>query len=324
MNRALVIAVLVSGCGVPETQETNAAGARCDLTLGAYAFEPGRLWKTGAPLDLALDGPGYFQLGTGTAARFVRSGRFALAPDGTLITANGLEVQGVGLQPIVFGPAQVAPVATTRVVIEANLDATTTASATPFDPNNPATSADFSSSVTVIDALGYAVTLDIFYKRTVGGWDWHALRENTEVGTGTMTFDFSGSLTASTQAAAPGMGVAFDFGEGTSGITQFGARSSNNRIEQNGFGSGALEHVDVDVDGRVLGSYSNGQVLELGRVAVVLFAAPNALHQLDGHMLFATAASGDAQVAGAGEAGRGRVMTGALEIAPANPDACWP
>jgi flagellar basal-body rod protein FlgG len=62
----------------------------------------GALNATGNPLDLALDGPGYFQveLPPGGQMAYTRAGNFTLSSDGTLIT-----VQGYALQPPVQIPA---------------------------------------------------------------------------------------------------------------------------------------------------------------------------------------------------------------------------
>ncbi len=62
----------------------------------------GTLNNTGNALDVALDGPGYFQveLPPGGQVAFTRAGNFTLSPDGTLITS-----QGYALQPPLQVPA---------------------------------------------------------------------------------------------------------------------------------------------------------------------------------------------------------------------------
>src|SRR5690606_28887679 len=53
-----------------------------DVTQGA-------LRETGRPLDLALEGPGFFVVLTPEGARYTRAGDFRRAADGTLVTAEG-------------------------------------------------------------------------------------------------------------------------------------------------------------------------------------------------------------------------------------------
>jgi flagellar basal-body rod protein FlgF/flagellar basal-body rod protein FlgG len=55
----------------------------------------GTLEATGNPLDVALEGEGFFVVADeGGATRYTRAGRFAPAADGTLVTPEGFTVQG--------------------------------------------------------------------------------------------------------------------------------------------------------------------------------------------------------------------------------------
>lgn len=68
-------------------------------TAGIYRTdEQGNLQQTGNTLDMAIDGHGWFQitLPDGSTA-YSRDGTFSLAPDGTIVTADGYVVQP-GLQ----------------------------------------------------------------------------------------------------------------------------------------------------------------------------------------------------------------------------------
>jgi len=79
-----------------------ASGAQVGLgvqTAGIYPInEQGNLQQTSNTLDLAIQGNGYFQvtLPSGQTA-YTRDGTFGLAPDGTMVTADGYTVQP-GLQ----------------------------------------------------------------------------------------------------------------------------------------------------------------------------------------------------------------------------------
>lgn len=57
---------------------------------GTYTnFKQGNLRVTQAPLDLALDGPGYFEVSTPAGIRYTRQGSLKVAGDGKLVTADG-------------------------------------------------------------------------------------------------------------------------------------------------------------------------------------------------------------------------------------------
>jgi flagellar basal-body rod protein FlgF len=60
----------------------------------------GALRPTGNPLDVALDGDGWFVVQTPQGVRYTRKGNFTLSRDGTLVTAEGYPVLGDNNQPI--------------------------------------------------------------------------------------------------------------------------------------------------------------------------------------------------------------------------------
>jgi flagellar basal-body rod protein FlgF len=59
-------------------------------------FSAGSLKHTGNPLDLALDGDGFFCIKTEQETQYTRNGNFSLDQDGTLVTMDGLPVLGEG------------------------------------------------------------------------------------------------------------------------------------------------------------------------------------------------------------------------------------
>jgi len=68
----------------------------------ARDFGQGALRTTGSPLDLAIDGPGFFQVRTPQGDRFTRDGRFRTDPSGRLITDSGAAVLDEGGGEIVI------------------------------------------------------------------------------------------------------------------------------------------------------------------------------------------------------------------------------
>jgi flagellar basal-body rod protein FlgF len=66
-------------------------------------FSQGPLQRTEGPLDIAIDGPGFFAVQTPNGERYTRAGNFHLNPQGQLVTNNGQQVLGAG-GPVVFEP----------------------------------------------------------------------------------------------------------------------------------------------------------------------------------------------------------------------------
>lgn len=59
-------------------------------------FSQGSLQQTGNPLDLALEGAGFFAVQAPTGVQYTRNGNFHLTATGTLVSAQGYAVLGTG------------------------------------------------------------------------------------------------------------------------------------------------------------------------------------------------------------------------------------
>lgn len=66
-----------------------------------HDFRQGPVQRTESPLDVAIDGPGFFTVQTANGERYTRGGNFHLNPQGQLVTADGQPVLGAS-GPIVF------------------------------------------------------------------------------------------------------------------------------------------------------------------------------------------------------------------------------
>ncbi|MDD2366569.1 MAG: flagellar basal-body rod protein FlgF [Desulfuromonadaceae bacterium] len=63
-------------------------------------YASGPTTQSGNPLDLAIDGDGFFAVTTPEGTAYTRQGNFRTSADGNLVTADGYPVQGVGGTPI--------------------------------------------------------------------------------------------------------------------------------------------------------------------------------------------------------------------------------
>jgi flagellar basal-body rod protein FlgF len=71
----------------------------------ARDFSQGRERETGNPLDLAIEGEGFFAVESPGGERYTRNGRFSVDESGQLITAHGMAVLTSNGGPIYFSPA---------------------------------------------------------------------------------------------------------------------------------------------------------------------------------------------------------------------------
>ncbi len=70
-------------------QRPSAVSPQARNTLQATDFASGKMVHTGNPLDIAITGPGFFQLNTDDGIAYTRAGSFQRDADGRLVTANG-------------------------------------------------------------------------------------------------------------------------------------------------------------------------------------------------------------------------------------------
>ena len=153
---------------------------------------------------------------------------------------------------------------------------------------------------------------------------------NVRVAHGTQTFDTSGKLTAQTTVIAdndmsffnadPDQVIAFSFGDDTAsggtglkGATQFDAPSSVSKIAQDGYASGALAGVNIELDGKIIGTFTNGERRTLAAVALARFVNNDGLIRRDAGMYAESPDSGQALIGQAGNGGRGSLMGLTLE-----------
>jgi flagellar basal-body rod protein FlgG len=63
-------------------------------------YSQGPLVKTGNKMDVALEGPGFFEIQHGTERRYARTLSLVVTPSGDLQTRNGAKIIGVNKRPI--------------------------------------------------------------------------------------------------------------------------------------------------------------------------------------------------------------------------------
>jgi flagellar hook protein FlgE len=181
-------------------------------------------------------------------------------------------------------------------------------------------------AVTAYDATGTPVNLQLRWAKTDSSAlgsphtdTWNLFYQSNPNATGTQTewvnagtnfvFGANGSLSSPSGSSITLNNVAvgnqsvgnlsFSFGSG--GLTQYastGGTATINDISQNGYAAGQLQSVAVNNNGLVVGTFSNGQNLDLAAVSLSHFNGTNYLKALDGGAYAATNQSGVA-IAGA-------------------------
>ena len=87
---------------------TNAYSVTYPRADGTHTnLSQGPVKKTDNPLDLALDGGGFFVLDTPDGRRYTRDGSFAINDQGELVSRNGFKVMGAGGSSLTIGTERV-------------------------------------------------------------------------------------------------------------------------------------------------------------------------------------------------------------------------
>ncbi len=180
-------------------------------------FTQGSLISTSNPLDLSIDGNGFFQVQDAQGNKFyTRAGNFSVDSAGTIVNPSSLKLQGFQADSsgtilgttgaLVLTTTQEAATATTEVDTALNLNATD--STKTFAISNPTGTSTFSVGVTVFDSVGTAHDLTVYFSKTATNtWQYDVVATSADVTvdasalSGTNSRIFTGSLTFTTSGA---------------------------------------------------------------------------------------------------------------------------
>lgn len=296
------------------------------VKVGAVSqqFTQGNITTTENPLDIAINGDGFFRVSDNGVISFSRNGQFTLDKDGYIVTSSGSRLTGYATNAsgtlmkgspveLNINTSDLAPSATTKIAANLNLDSSEDPidAATTFSPTDP-DSYNNASTVTVYDSLGNSHDVQTFYRKTAANaWTVYAVTDPstspvTTASVGTLAFGSDGALTAATtMPLAPATGIVVASTGATSplnisfdytGTTQYGSKFGVNTLTQDGYASGRLSSFSVDTDGTIVGRYTNGKTSTLGQVVLANFSNPNGLQPLGNNLWAETATSGAALV----------------------------
>jgi flagellar hook protein FlgE len=321
----------------------NQIGIGTQVAAVTPEFTQGTITTTGNPLDVAINGGGFFREVKNGLVTYSRAGEFSLDANGNIVSSTGSQLTGYPANangtissappvPLTLSLAPVAPQATTTASLSVNLNSGSTPipATTTFSPTN-SSSYNSSTSMTVYDSQGNSHTVSYYFVNTAANkWSVYATGDGTQVngaggpGTpvGTLTFNSSGTLTPAadvamnvsmpvTTGAATPLSFAITFP--VASTSQYGAAFAPSANSQNGYTTGQLATFSIGKDGVIAGQYTNGQTLNLGQIALASFTNPQGLIAQGGNQFAQSAASGAPNVGAPGSGSLGSVQSGALE-----------
>jgi flagellar hook protein FlgE len=289
----------------------------------------GAAQRTDNPLDLKIEGEGFFIVNDGTGYKFTRAGAFIIDHAGNLATPGGLKVLGwqtnaeTGeiergeVSPLqIMSPANMYadPAMTEFAYIEGNID-----------KNDPQLLTGVPFTVGLYDSLGYRYTAEFTVQFTnIDPTTGTATNENqytitfndvkdsngNSIGTGAGTVDIefdpaTGKLANTSNQSVTITGLDTDFSEfadleiDLSQLTMFAGKTSLQSVRGNLDGQGAgreagsMASFAVGPDGIISATYTNGETRKLGQIALAQFANPAGLLKVGNNLFQATQNSGE-------------------------------
>ncbi|MDQ1264971.1 MAG: flagellar hook protein FlgE [Bacteroidota bacterium] len=297
----------------------------------------GILETTNRPLDMALQGNGFFVYNLNGQQLYSRAGAVNRDQDGYFVDSNtGAYLKGYNVLTDATGKA--VKDATGANIVNAKLENLRVSPDVISAPNQTqninvsgnlnsaaATGDERKTSITVFDNNGGTKSIGLTFTKTANPNEWGVAADidgnAVALSSATITFNDDGSLNTplTLQVTAANLNTAIgsnafdattpkdititlaDANNLLGGLRQYAGSNTATTDKQDGYQAGYLNALSVDQEGKVWGAFTNGQSEVLGQVAVAQFANQSGLMK-EGDNFFRTAPdSGLAIIGTAGE-----------------------
>ena len=273
----------------------NAIGQGVKLQAAAQQFAQGGIAFTDNPLDLAINGDGFFQLEANGSTVYSRAGNFKLDSSGNVVNNEGFSLMARQADSTGAITGAISPLQLNNAFIDANPTAALSGGVN-FDAREAETDSSWalvagvpvtagynsSTTTTIYDSLGNDHTTSMYFSKldpvtNPNQWNVRTIIDGTLQDTSPVTFNSDGSFNSPASIPItwnPGGGAAAAqaFAIDLTASTQFGSNFSVNSLSQDGYTAGQLLGVDVDDSGAVFARYSNGQSKVVAQVVLANFA----------------------------------------------------
>ncbi|WP_163339249.1 flagellar hook protein FlgE [Desulfopila sp. IMCC35008] len=317
-------------------------------------FTQGTFESTESPLDVAIEGPGFFLLSEpgDDSVYYSKGGAFRFDENGYLMNPEGYRVQGKlydengVLEPgdptdiMVSSRGLIGGNATTEATLTTNLDSTEPIMPIAGFVFDDPTTYNYSSSTQVFDSLGNEHLITSYFNKIANNeWRWsYSYTDDTgavTTGLGAILGDGGPGLTFNTDGimvdpdgatpdviepttgtipgidwlngSEPGQAITITFD-----TTQFNSESAVISQEQNGYGAGEMTGVNIDDEGTVIASFSNGEQIKVAHLVLSTFTNPRGLESIGKNLYKETDNSGGPRT-GLPGVELGKIFTNSLE-----------
>jgi flagellar hook protein FlgE len=327
----------------------DAVGIGTTLAAVSQQFTQGNVSSTGNPMDLAINGAGFFQVSNGSnQTLYSRNGQFKVDSTGFIVNNQKQKLMGYpannsgviqpgNATPLQLPTAGINPQATGMITLEMNLDSRVASTAPAVAPQiifSDPTTYNNATSQTVYDAKGQDVALTYYFQKSATD-TWNVfVTANGQPVTGTVaaplptttiTFPANGGTPTAPLGMVPMNIPASVNAVGAQtlaipavqldlkGATEYGAGFGVTNLTQDGYAPGQLTGIGIQANGLVMATYSNGQNKPAGQIELANFRNPQGLQPQGGNAWARSASSGDPILGVAGQGNIGVLQAGALE-----------
>lgn len=323
------------GAGLGETQVGFGVGRPITLRQ----FSQGAIQTSSGKLDAAIQGDGFLVVRDDSGAiLYTRGGHLVADKNGHLRTSTGEKLQGwiedngvlstsgaIGDIVVPVGTLK-APVMSSRLSMDLNLDATASTGPPPDT---------FSTSIEAYDSLGtsHVITVEFTKAAAANQWDYSISIPDADVTnpvtpvTGTLTFDSNGTLTdppvdgtmpsiqiTGLADGASDLDLTWNLYDGARPrLTQYAQPSAVSANTQDGSPAAQLVRVGLGNGGIVLAQYSNGEQKVVGQLAMAAVRNPESLISVGNSNYQLSARSALPAIGLPNTGGRGKIIGGAIE-----------
>ncbi len=222
----------------------------------------------------------------------------------------------------------------TRISLSAGTTNTGTVNLPGFFNTTPGFTGKTSVSAIVYDSLGGSHNLVVEFTKTAndGEWTWQVISSGDEKiisgDSGRIRFNEAGVLSAFTYDNGAA-GLSMDPGNGASlmnislhpestdefsGLSQFESVSTLAVRDQDGRATGTLAGISISKEGLILGTFSNGENIEMAKIAMAQFSNNGGLIDLGDGVYQSNISSGEPVIFGADNNLPSSIISGALEM----------
>jgi len=299
----------------------SSIGIGADVQVSTTSQAQGSLFLTDRSTDLAIDGDGWFAIQSDGEPFYTRDGSFLFDSENDMVTNEGLHVLGTMGGNIDTDTNTLTGVLNSTILGDINAQEKLNFPKYLTYPAVPTGNTSFIGNIGtdavirtmssgVVDGTNNKNELKLTFTKAAiqtppgSQWDVEAVTRTLDGNTiydtksGKVTFDATGALTSSSLTTIDnnGTSINIDLGSGFTGVTSISNLNISASSVSDGTIGGDLQGYDININGEVIATFTNGLQSSVGRVAIFHFQNDQGLERVSGAKFKESSNSGEALI----------------------------